>query len=84
MITQKIVILSIDTGDGTRVLEQIRAAAGPGPWRIVSLLDLHEEHAHWVPEPDPSAGRRVLAVLEQVLRGEAELTEAITFAEAAS
>ena len=68
MITQKIITLIIDTEDGTQALKQIQEAAGPGSWRIVSLLDLHDTQGfrHWLPNRLLDTGRRVLVVLEQV------------------
>jgi hypothetical protein len=66
MTTQKILTLRIDADDGERALAQIRQAAGPGGWRIVSLLDLHDTQGFlpWASEYGRQ-GRRVLVVLEQ-------------------
>jgi hypothetical protein len=67
MTTQKIITLVIDQDDGAHALRQIREAAGPGSWRIVSLLDLHDTQGfrHWLPDRNLDHGRRVLVVLEQ-------------------
>ena len=67
MTTQKIITLVIDQDDGALALRQIQEAAGPGSWRIVSLLDLHDTQGfrHWLPDRDLDHGRRVLVVLEQ-------------------
>ena len=72
MTTQKIITLVINQDDGALALRQIQEAAGPGSWRIVSLLDLHDTQGfrHWLPDRDLDHGRRVLVVLEQEAKEE--------------
>lgn len=67
MKTQKIVTLVVDVDDGAHAMQQIQEAAGPGTWRIVSLLDLHDTQGslNWLPDSAQHSGRRVLAVVEQ-------------------
>jgi hypothetical protein len=57
----------IDQDDAARALRQIQEAAGPGSWRIVSLLDLHDTqgYRHWLSDRLNDTGRRVLVVLEE-------------------
>lgn len=71
MTTQKIITLVIDQDDGARALRQIQEVAGPGSWRIVSLLDLHDTqgYRHWLPDRDLDHGRRVLVVVEKESKG---------------
>ena len=70
MTTQKIITLVIDQDDGAHAQRQIQDAAGPGSWRIVSLLDLHDTQGFrlWLPDRDLDHGRRVLVVLEKESR----------------
>ena len=70
MTTQKIITLVINQDDGALALRQIQEAAGPGSWRIISLLDLHDTQGfrHWLPDRDLDHGRRVLVVLEKESR----------------
>ena len=67
MTTQKIITLVINQDDGVLALREIQEAAGPGTWRIVSLLDLHDTQGYrnWLPDRNRDHGRRVLVVLEQ-------------------
>jgi hypothetical protein len=67
MQTQKILTLVVDVDDGAHAMRQIQDAAGPGTWRIVSLLDLHDTQGalSWLPDHEKHSGRRVLAVVEQ-------------------
>lgn len=66
MQTQKIITLVVDVDDGAHAMRQIQEAAGPGTWRIVSLLDLHDTQGalEWLPDRARHSGRRVLAVVE--------------------
>jgi hypothetical protein len=63
---QKIVSVFIDVENGDLAMRQITDAAGPGPWRIAALLDLHDTQGfyQWAKESTERPGRRVLAVLE--------------------
>lgn len=66
MQTQKILSLVVDVDDGAHAIQQIQEAAGPGTWRIVSLLDLHDTQGslNWLPDRAQHSGRRVLVVVE--------------------
>ena len=66
MQTQRILTLVVDVDDGAHAMQQIQEAAGPGTWRIVSLLDLRDTQGslNWLPDHAEHTGRRVLAVVE--------------------
>lgn len=65
MTDQKIIILDINAEDGVQAMAQIQEAAGPGSWRIVTLLDLRDTQGfvQWHRGYE-ARGRRVLVVLE--------------------
>ena len=69
MNEQRIVTAYVDPTNGTRALAQIRAAAGPGNWRIVSLVAVNHQadksrHSPGIVDPHLLEGEPVLVLLE--------------------
>lgn len=65
---QKIITTHVDLMDGEAAMQQIQRAAGPGEWRILSLIDLHwlkKEKQTSPGNPGPYEGEPVMVVVER-------------------